>query len=85
LRTYFNHLLVSRYGFSNKEASSFIGDSPEVNSRHYDPISPTVIREKTGGLPLSEMIGLGGTTFINRHSFGTRAHDKTSRASRDKL
>ena len=65
LRTYFNHLLVSRYGFSNKEASSFIGNSPEVNLRHYDPISPTVIREKTGGLPLSQMIGLEGTTFIN--------------------
>ena len=65
LRTYFNHLLVSRYGFSNKEASSFIGNSPEVNLLHYDPISPTVIREKTGGLPLSQMIGLEGTTFIN--------------------
>ena len=43
LRTYFNHLLVSRYGFSNKEASSLIGNSPEVNLKHYDPVSLSVI------------------------------------------
>ena len=65
LRTYFNHLLVSRYGFSNKEASSLIGNSPEVNLKHYDPVSLSVIRNKTGGLPISELIGLDQPRFIN--------------------
>ena len=65
LRTYFNHLLVSRYGFSNKEASSLIGNSPEVNLKHYDPVSLSVIRNKTGGLPISKLIGLNQPQFIN--------------------
>ena len=65
LRTYFNHLLVSRYGFSNKEASSLIGNSPEVNLKHYDPVSLSVIRNKTGGLPISKLIGLDQPQFIN--------------------
>ena len=65
LRTFFNHLLVSRYGFSNKEASSLIGNSPEVNLKHYDPVSLSVIRNKTGGLPISELIGLDQPHFIN--------------------
>ena len=65
LRKFLNHKLVSRYGLSNKEASSYIGNSPEVNLRHYDPISPDVIRSKTSGMPLSEMISLGGTNLVN--------------------
>ena len=57
-RKYFNHILVSRYGFSNKEASAYIGNSPEVNLRHYDPVNPAVIRSKTQGVSFNEIIGM---------------------------
>ena len=57
-RKYFNHILVSRYGFSNKEASAYIGNSPEVNLRHYDPVNSAVIRSKTQGVSFNEIIGM---------------------------
>ncbi len=73
LRKYFNHILVSRYGFSNKEASSYIGNSPEVNLRHYFPIDPAVIRSKTEGMSFNEIIGKERPRMINCHSSGTSA------------
>ena len=65
LRTYLNHLLVSRYGFSNKEASSYLGNSPEVNRQHYDPVSLAVIQAKTEGLSPSQLIGLSEPVYLN--------------------
>ena len=38
LRTYFNHVLRSRYGFSSKEAGAYIGNSERVNEVHYSPV-----------------------------------------------
>ena len=57
--------MVSRYGFSNKEASSYLGNSPEVNRRHYDPISLAVIKAKTEGLSPSQLIGLSEPVYLN--------------------
>ena len=65
LRKYFNHILVNRYGFSNKEATSYIGNSPEVNLRHYDPVDPAVIRSKTEGMSFNEIIGLERVRMMN--------------------
>ena len=65
LRKFFNHLLVSRYGLSTKEASSYIGNSQVVNLRNYDPVSPSVILSKTSSLPLSRMIGHDGLNLVN--------------------
>ena len=65
LRTYLNHLLVSRYGFSNKEASSYLGNSPEVNRRHYDPVSLAVMQAKTEGVSPSQLIGLSEPVYLN--------------------
>ena len=46
LRTYFNWLLVSKYGLSHKEAGSYIGNSELVNSTHYTPVSMEMVRQK---------------------------------------
>ncbi|MBT4289628.1 MAG: tyrosine-type recombinase/integrase [Deltaproteobacteria bacterium] len=39
LRTYFNHVLRSRYAFSSKEAGAYLGNSSYVNDMHYTPVS----------------------------------------------
>ena len=49
----------------DKEASSYIGNSPEVNLRHYDPVDPAVIRSKTEGMSFNEIIGLERVQMIN--------------------
>ncbi len=59
LRTYFNHILKSRYGFSSKEAGVYIGNSKEVNDAHYTPVSLMSIREKMAAMGLSEACRLG--------------------------
>ena len=46
LRTYFNHMLRSRFGFSSKEAGDYLGNSCYVNDMHYTPMSETEIRSK---------------------------------------
>ncbi len=48
LRTYFNHTLKSKFGFSSKEAGIYIGNSEEVNNLHYTPVSFSQIRAKMG-------------------------------------
>jgi len=57
LRTYFNYKLKTYYGFSSKEAGSYIGNSKEVNDLHYTPISQEVIRHKMNLFPLGKVIG----------------------------
>ena len=39
LRTYFNWILVSQLGLSNKEAGTYLGNSEAVNNQHYTPVS----------------------------------------------
>ena len=39
LRTYFNWVLVSQLGLSNKEAGAYLGNSEAVNSQHYTPVN----------------------------------------------
>ncbi len=58
LRTYFNHKLKSRYGFSSKEAGVYIGNSQEVNDLHYTPVCQEQIRNKMGLFSLEEAMGV---------------------------
>ena len=46
LRTFFNWLLVSQYGLSNKEAGAYLGNSEAVNQEHYTPVSLKAVRSK---------------------------------------
>ena len=39
LRTYFNWVLVSQLGLSNKEAGSYLGNTEAVNNKHYTPVN----------------------------------------------
>ena len=48
LRTWFNHVIKSYFGFSSKEASSYVGNSPRINELHYDPVSVDLISMKIG-------------------------------------
>jgi integrase len=54
MRTYFNHTLKSKFGFSSKEAGVYIGNSEEVNNLHYTPVSFSQIRTKMGLLNFNE-------------------------------
>jgi hypothetical protein len=54
MRTYFNHTLKSKFGFSSKEAGVNIGNSEEVNNLHYTPVSFSQIRTKMGLLNFNE-------------------------------
>ncbi len=54
LRTYFNHTLKSKFGFSSKEAGAYIGNSEEVNNLHYTPVSFSQIRAKMGLLSFND-------------------------------
>ena len=56
LRNWFNHKLKSHYGFTTKEASAYLGHSPEVNEYHYDPISEDVIQEKLNALTVTQLL-----------------------------
>ena len=64
LRTYFNWLLVSKYGLSHKEAGSYIGNSELVNSTHYTPVSMEMVRQKIRK-------NQGGHFFENQVAKGT--------------
>ena len=56
LRNWFNHKLKSHYGFTTKEASAYLGHSPEVNEYHYDPISEDVIQKKLNALTVTQLL-----------------------------
>ncbi|MDX2471570.1 MAG: tyrosine-type recombinase/integrase [SAR324 cluster bacterium] len=58
LRTYCNHLLKSKYGFSAKEAGSYLGNSEKVNETHYTPISQEEIERKMKGHSMLKEIGI---------------------------
>ena len=60
LRTWFNHVLKSEFGFTTKEASAYLGHSPDVNEAHYDPVSEKVVREKLGVKSLTATLLLPG-------------------------
>jgi len=46
LRTYFNHTLKNRFGFTSKEAGLYVGNTEKINDLHYTPVSEEQIREK---------------------------------------
>jgi hypothetical protein len=50
LRTYFNYHLKSVCGFTTKEAAAYLGNSEEINDRHYSPVSVEVVRRKLKSL-----------------------------------
>jgi integrase len=58
LRTFFNCTLKSTFGLSAKEAGIYIGNSAEVNEKHYTPISPAGVESKLRGKDFSKVIGL---------------------------
>ena len=60
LKTWFKHVLKSRYWYSTREASSYLGNSPRINEYHYDPISPEVIRAKLNGSTVTHLLPNGG-------------------------
>ena len=49
-RTYFNHILKTKYNFTSKEAGLYIGNNAVVNDLHYSPYHLPTIREKMQGL-----------------------------------
>ena len=65
LRTYFNHILVSRYGLSNKEAGFYVGNTEEVNRLHYDPVIQSAIAQKMEQLSLKEAMGFDPESSMN--------------------
>ena len=65
LRTYFNHILKTKYIFTSKEAGSYIGNSEVVNDRHYTPISDSVILAKMQQIPLNNIIASPNSIYPN--------------------
>ncbi len=55
LRTYSNHVLRSKLGFSAKEAGVMLGNSEKVNDLHYSPVSTTEMRLKLKGVCFEEV------------------------------
>lgn len=58
LRTYLNHLLKTRFMFSGKEAGAYLGNSEEVNNKHYTPVSDISIQMKMSQFCLKEATGI---------------------------
>ena len=59
LRTYFNSVvLIGAYGFTNKEAGAYIGNSEAVNKQHYDAVSDGMIEIKMKSKSLSQVLEL---------------------------
>jgi integrase len=56
LRTYFNHILRSRYGFSSKEAGEYLGNSCFVNDMHYTPVSSSEMRSKLNRISFKSIL-----------------------------
>ena len=52
LRTTTNTLLTEHLGFTHKEASEILGNSPEVNAKHYTAVQLDLAREKMQRLPV---------------------------------
>ena len=48
--------MAKTYGFTTKEASAYLGHSPEVNEYHYDPISEDVIQEKLNASTATQLL-----------------------------
>lgn len=65
LRTYLNHLLKTQYMFSSKEAGSYLGNSEEVNDKHYTPVSDISIQMKMSQFPLQEAMGMNMEVVLN--------------------
>ena len=58
LRTYSNHVLRSKLGFSAKEAGAMLGNSEKVNELHYSPVSDVELKRKLKGIFFEEVAGL---------------------------
>ena len=56
-RTYFNHLLKTKYNFTSKDAGAYIGNNEVENELHYSPYHEPTIREKMQRFPIKEVIG----------------------------
>ena len=65
LRTYFNSLLRSHYGLSSVEAGRLIGNSEEVNNKHYTSVIDSVLFAKMQQKSLSEVMGINSHDAIN--------------------
>ena len=56
LRTYFNTvILIGAYGFTNKEAGAYIGNSAVVNIQHYEAVNNKIIENKIKSKTLSQV------------------------------
>lgn len=60
LRRYFNTFLKNHCLFSAKEAGAYVGNTDEVNDRHYTAINLGLLSEKIQQISLSEAIGIEG-------------------------
>ena len=57
LRTYFNTvILIGAYGFTNKEAGTYIGNSEVVNIQHYEAVNNKIIGTKIKSKSLSQVL-----------------------------
>jgi len=57
LRTFFNCLLSSKFGFSSIESGSYIGNSEEVNDKHYNFAQLSILQDKMGQHSISDVLG----------------------------
>ena len=57
LRTYSNHVLRSKLGFSAKEAGAMLGNSEKVNELHYSPVSDLELKGKLKGICFEDVAG----------------------------
>ncbi len=46
LRTFLNNAISSKFGFNSKESGAYIGNSEEVNKKHYTFAVISAIQEK---------------------------------------
>ncbi len=58
LRRYFNTFLKNHCLFSAKEAGAYVGNTEEVNDRHYTTVDPQLLQLKIRRISLTETLGL---------------------------
>ncbi len=56
-RTLLNCMLALRFGFSQKESASYIGNSKKVNEKHYTFADQAILKEKMNRYSFDELIG----------------------------
>ncbi|MCP4754793.1 MAG: tyrosine-type recombinase/integrase [Proteobacteria bacterium] len=58
LRTFFNSIVRSQFGFNSKESGTYIGNSEAVNKKHYDFAMISVMRDKMESNSFGELLGI---------------------------